>query len=112
MTAFLVFTETEPLLVMASRSAVTNGRLAGGLARKGIDRFIAHEVPLENLRSKYGIPFEIIEADIRDGQDIRVLDSKGSHVFSKIRFSDLGRTIQYYPPSNASAAGQHSESHE
>jgi len=93
MTAFLVFTETQPLLVMASRAAVSEGRLVEDLTRKGIGKFMAHEVPLEKLRREYGVAFELIEADILDGKDIRVLDSNGGHVFAKIDFADLGQRI-------------------
>ncbi len=93
MTAFLVFTETQPLLVMASQAAVSEGRLVEGLTRKGIGKFMAHEVPLEKLRREYGVAFEFIEADILDGKDIRVLDSNGGHVFAKIHFADLGQRI-------------------
>ena len=102
MTAFLVFTENQPLLVMTSRAAVSEGRLVEGLTRKGIGKFMAHEVPLEHLRGEYGVAFELIEADIRDGKDIRVLDSNGGHVFAKVRFADLGRRIERDFPADSS----------
>lgn len=105
MTAFLVFTETQPLVVVASRAAVTEGRLVEGLTRKGIGKFMAHEVPLENLRSEYGVAFELIEADILGGKDIRVLDSNGGHVFAKIQFANLGQRIEREFPAVSSEAG-------
>jgi hypothetical protein len=95
MTAFVVFTESEPLLVVAPRGAAVEGRLAGALNSRGIEKYLAHEVPLDRLREEYGRSFEVIEADIRDGADLRVLDSKGSHVFAKVRFADLGPGIAH-----------------
>jgi hypothetical protein len=95
MTAFLVFTDFEPLLVMTPRTAAADGRLARGLGDKGIRRFIAHEVPLEGLKERYGVPYEIVESDVRGGSDVRVLDSNGSHVFANIRFADLGPPLDY-----------------
>ena len=90
MTAFVVFTETEPMLVMASEAAVSDGRFADRLAAMGFERFIAHEVPLTTLREQYGVPLEVLESDIRDGKPVRILDSSGRHVFSNISLAQLG----------------------
>ena len=95
MTAFLVFTEYEPLIVAIAEEAVSDGRLVENLSRKGIDKFIAHEIDVDQLRDAYGVPFEIVEADIASGRDLRVLDSKGSHAFANVRFADLGKSIWY-----------------
>jgi hypothetical protein len=94
MTAFLVFTDFEPLLVMAPRTAAVDGRLVRGLGEKGIQRFIAHEIPLDDLKVRYGVPFEVVESDVRRGGDVRVLDSKGSHVLANVRLADLGPPIE------------------
>ncbi len=95
MTAFLVFTAGEPLIVALPKEAVSDGRLVESLSRKGIDKFIAHEIDVDQLRDAYGVPFEIVEADINNGRDLRVLDSKGSHAFANVRFADLGKRIWY-----------------
>jgi len=95
MTAFLVFTGGEPLIVATAEEAEADGRLVDSLSRKGIDKFIAHEIDVDRLREAYGVPFEVIEADIISGRDLRVLDSKGSHAFAKVQFADLGRCIRY-----------------
>ncbi len=90
MTAFVVFTETEPMLVMASEAAVSDGRFADRLAAMGFERFIAHEVPLNALRAQYGVPLEVLESDIRSGKPVRILDSSGRHVFSSVSLAQLG----------------------
>lgn len=90
MTALLVFTETQPLLLMASRAVVSDDRLAEGLKDRGIDKFMAYEVPIDHLRREYGLAFERIEADLKNGEEMRVLDFKGSHVFAKVDFAELG----------------------
>jgi len=95
MNAFLVFTEGEPLIVATAKESVSDGRLAESLSRKGIDKFIAHEIDVERLRKTYGVPFEVVEADIVGGSDFRVLDSNGSHAFERVRFADLGKVIQH-----------------
>jgi predicted 3-demethylubiquinone-9 3-methyltransferase (glyoxalase superfamily) len=90
MRAFLVLTEAEPRIVATPREAVTDGRLAENLSRTGIDRFIAHEIPVGWLRDMYGVPFEVIEAEVMNGEDLRVLDSNGCDVLAHVQFADLG----------------------
>jgi hypothetical protein len=55
------------------------------------------------------VAFELIEADIRNGEDIRVLDSRGSHIFSKVRFADLGHGLQCDLPTGSAIAERHRE---
>jgi len=38
-------------------------------------------------------PFEVIAADIERGQDLRVLDFDGPHIFNRVPFAELGRAI-------------------
>ena len=95
MTAFLVFTEGEPLIIATAKETVSDGRLAESLSRKGIHKFIAHEIDVDRLRKTYGVPFEVVEADIINGQNLRVLDSKGANAFANVRFADLGKCIRY-----------------
>ena len=103
MTALLIFAECEPIIVVTSRAAIDDGRLAESLTRRGFSKFIAHEVPLEKLRLRYGVPFEVIEADVREGNDVRVLDFNGQNIFENLSLSDLGECIRYDP--EPSAAG-------
>lgn len=103
MTALLVFVECEPFIVMTSRAAVDDGRLAEVLTRRGFPKFIAHEVPLEKLRLRYGVPFEVIEADVREGNDVRVLDFNGNHIFEKLSLTDLGECIRHDPEPSAAS---------
>jgi hypothetical protein len=95
MTAFLVLTGCEPFIVMTPRAAVRDGRLSEALTRRGFEKFIARELPLDALRARYGLPFEVIESEIRQGKDLRVLDYSGAHVFDAVSLDDLGACIQY-----------------
>jgi hypothetical protein len=95
MTAFLVFTEVEPLIVAVRREAGSNDHLAEGLSRVGINRFIAHEVSVDRLRELYGVTFEVIETDVKNGKGIRVLDSNGHHALAHVQFADLGPSIAH-----------------
>jgi len=90
MTAFVVFSESEPLIVVMAQRAVAEGSLPDHLANAGIDRFIAYEIDPDALRHTYGTPFDVVESDIRRGRDFRVLDANGAHVFERVNFADFG----------------------
>lgn len=95
MIPLLVFTEAKPLIVAAPKEAVTNGTLLDGLSRVGIHRFIAHEIAVDRLREIYGVPFEVIETDVKNGKGLRVLDSNGRHVLAHVQLADLGPGVAH-----------------
>ena len=93
MRSYLVLTEKGPLLVMTSNSCITGEALFESLRHKGIVKFIAYEVPVDRMHEFYGLPFEVIAADIERGKDLRVLDFDGPHIFNRVPFAELGRAI-------------------
>ncbi len=93
MRSFLVLTENRPLLVLTSMESTTEDILLESLHSKGIDKFIAYEVPVEKVHEFYGVPFEIITADLERGKNLRVVDSDGPHIFNCLSFADLGTQI-------------------
>ena len=95
MKAFLILTEGEPRIIAIPRGMAAGSRLAEILSKAGFDRFIAHEVSTDHLRETYGVTFEVIESDVREGKGLRVLDSNGPHVLSQIHFADLGPGIAH-----------------
>jgi hypothetical protein len=95
MRSYLVLTEKSPLLLLTSKTSITEGILLDSLHGKGIDKFIAYEVPVEKVQEFYGVPFEIIAADLESGKDLRVVDFDGPHIFNCLSFSDLGQQIHH-----------------
>jgi hypothetical protein len=91
----LVLTENGPLLLLTSSISITEEILLDSLRSKGIDKFIAYEVPVERVHEFYGVPFEIIAADLESGKDLRIVDFDGPHIFSCLSFSDLGQQIHH-----------------
>jgi hypothetical protein len=88
-----VLTEKEPLLVMTSNSCATGQALRKSLRGKGVRKFVAFEVPVDRLHEHYGVGFEVIAADIERGQELRVLDFDGPHIFDQVAFSELGQPL-------------------
>jgi hypothetical protein len=95
MKAFLILTEGEPRIVAIPREMAAGSCLAEILSKAGIDRFIAHEVSVDRLRETYGLPFDVVESDVRNGKGLRVLDSNGRHAFSHLRLANLGPGITH-----------------
>ena len=95
MRSYLVLTENGPLLVLTSRSCITEGALLESLHNKGVDKFIAYEVEVERVHEFYGLPFEVIAADLEQGKDLRVVDFDGPHIFDCLSLADLGQDIHY-----------------
>ncbi len=93
MRSYILFSGTGPILMLTTYPELANERLLEKLRHKGIVKFIAYEVPLERVRSTYGVPFEVIAADLERTEDIRVLDFNGHHIFSRFSFSELGDPI-------------------
>ncbi len=91
MRSFLVLTGNGPLLVMTSNSCITGEAFSESLRHKGIDEVHRlSRIPVDRLHEYYGVPFEMIAADIEGGQDLRVLDFDGPHIFNRVPLSELG----------------------
>jgi hypothetical protein len=95
MRSFLFLTENGPLLALTSGERTTEVELHDSLRGRGIDKFIAYEVPVERVHESYAEPFEIIAADMEDGRDLRVVDFDGRHIFNTLSFSELGHQLQH-----------------
>jgi hypothetical protein len=94
MRAYILFSGTGPILVLTTYPELTDARLVEKLAHKGIIKFIAYEVSVEGVKAIYGVPFEVIAADLENTEDLRVLDFNGHHIFSRFSFAELGEPIK------------------
>ena len=95
MRAYLIFTHTGPILIMTSCSCVTEESLLENFQHRGIEKFIAYEVPVDSLHRLYGVPFEVVASDLERGNAMRVLDFNGPHILDTFRLSELGSAISY-----------------
>ena len=90
MRSFVLLTETGPVLLLTRCASITEDGLVDRLNGRGIEKFIAFEVPVNKVHRLYGVPFEVVAADIDDGRDMRILDYNGPHIFSSFSFDELG----------------------
>ena len=93
MKAGIFFTGTGPILILTTYGDLDDPMLVAKLDQKGIKKFIAYEVPEVLVREKYGNHFNVILGDLKQSDDLRVLDYDGHHVFYSFSLSELGPPI-------------------
>lgn len=90
MKAGILFTGTGPILILTTYNSFGDGKLIEKLSLKGIKKFMAYEVPLDLVQRKYGQQFDTIMKDVKQTDDLRVLDFDGHKIFYSFSFTDLG----------------------
>ncbi len=97
MKAGIFITGTAPILILTSYESLSDPHLVEKLATKGIKKFIAYEVPVEAAKQKYGHHYHVIMGDLRQQDDLRVLDYDGHHVFNNFSLKDLEHPMYHEP---------------
>jgi hypothetical protein len=95
MKAILLFTGSGPLVIATSYASATDPGLLAKLKAKGIDKFIAHELPFDLVKARYGGHFEIVMRDLHESDDLRVIDFNGDRAFRLFHLSELGAPVLY-----------------
>lgn len=90
MKAALVFTGSGPIAVLTSHDSLTGPEVSARLAAKGIRKYLAFEVPLEEMRARYRAHYDVVLADIKQEDDLRVVDEDGHHVYAEFSLLALG----------------------
>jgi hypothetical protein len=95
MKAGIFFTGTGPILILTTYESLNEARLVDKLAQKGIKKFIAYEVPEELVKQRYGKHFNVILGDLKQTDDLRVLDYDGHHVFYSFSLNEIGKPLYH-----------------
>ena len=93
MKAGIFFTGTGPILLLTSYERFDDPNLVEKLKTKGIRKYIAYEVPEEMVKDKYGQQYKTILGDLKQSDDLRVLDYDGHHVFYNFSIKDVGDPV-------------------
>jgi len=93
--AYLIFTGTGPILVLSTFPKLTDERLISKLRYKGISKFLAYEVSLDAVKSRYEASFESVAKDLGEVEDIRVLDFNGHQIMANFSLDALGDPIKF-----------------
>lgn len=95
MKAGVIFTGTGPILILTSYDSFNDPKLVAKLRIKGINKFIACELPLDNVKEKYGNHYQVVMGDLKQTDDLRVLDYNGHNVFYSFKFSDMEKAVYH-----------------
>jgi len=95
MKAGIFFTGTGPILLLTSYSNFNDPQLIDKLSLKGIKKFIAYEIPEDRVKEKYGKQYNVILGDLKQTDDLRVLDYDGHHVFYNFSINEFGEPISH-----------------
>jgi hypothetical protein len=95
MIAVMLQTGEGTLVILTSYSSPTTPALLKKLETKGIEKFIAHEIPLELVKERYSQHFDAVSKDLQGTDDLRVLDYSGGRAFKLFKFRELGPAIEY-----------------
>ena len=95
MKAGIFFTGTGPILILTSYESLDDPKLVEKLALKGIKKYIAFEIKEDLVKKKYGKHFNVILGDLKQADDLRVLDYDGHHVFYNFSIDEIREPIYH-----------------
>jgi hypothetical protein len=104
MKAAVVFTGTGPILVVTTHDSLDHPDLVSRLIAKGIAKFIAHEVPYDEVRRWYGPTLERALSDAAQDDALRIVDVDGRHIFSHLSLRDFGPALLHESSLEATSA--------
>ncbi len=97
MKTLMLFSGSGPIVILTSHSSATDPALLEKLRAKGIERFLAYELPLELAQKRYGGHFRTVVNDLHETDDLRVLDYNGERAFGLFRLDELRNPVVHDP---------------
>jgi len=91
MKAGIFFSGSGPILIVTSHESLTDPTLVAKLHAKGINKYLAFEVPIDLVRQRYGNHFQVVMNDLKQEDDLRVMDFDGRHIFAMFKFAEMGQ---------------------
>ena len=97
MKAFMLFTASGPVIILSSHDAPDDDVFIGKLKAKGVEKFVAYELPLSEVQARYGGHYQVVLSDLRETDDLRILDFNGQRIFQLFRLDELPEPFVYEP---------------
>lgn len=102
MKAYLLFTDTGPIVILTSYDSIRDPELVSRLEAKGVKKFVAHELPLSLVKERYETHFDMVINNPEETDALRILEYEGERAFKMFSFDELGSPI-YHEPENRMA---------
>jgi len=97
MKAYFLFTASGPVVILTSHDSIEHPELLVKLQAKGFDKFVAHELSIEDTKARYGGHFDVVCNDLHESDHLRVLDYNGQRIYKNFSFNELGCPFYYEP---------------
>jgi len=95
MKAGVLLTGTGALVYLTSHKSHIDDALIDKFKSKGINKFIAYEVPVDKARERYAAHYDMVTRDLKETDDLRILDYDGSRALKTFSFKELGQPFMY-----------------
>ncbi len=93
MKSAILFTGSGPILIVTSHATLEDEGLLRMLSARGMTKFIAFELPIEMVRERYGNHFDVVCENLKETDDLRIMDIDGGRIFSLFAFTEYGPPI-------------------
>ena len=104
MKAYMLLTASGPVVILTSHESPADDVFIGKMLAKGVDKFIAYDLPWDEVKERYGGHFQTVLNDLHETDDLRMLDFNGYRVFHLFRLDELGEPFIYEPEGLAEKA--------
>lgn len=98
MIAAMLCTEESPVVITSSYDKLDDPRLLELLEEKGITKFVGFTIPVELVASRYGSLYELAKENLRESDELRVIDDKNGRPFGLFSFKEMGPPMLYESP--------------
>jgi hypothetical protein len=98
MKAGLIITGSGSMLALTSTDSFEDPVLVRALMEKGINKYIAFEVPDDLVKSRYGQHYFVTLADRRQSDILRIVDVDGQRIFRNFDLGTLSRPTFHEEP--------------
>lgn len=95
MKAGLLITGSGALIYLTSHNSYIDDSLIEKFKSKGITKFMVYEISVDSAKEKYKGHFDIVIRDLKETDDLRILDYDGSRAFKMFSLKQLGDPFIY-----------------
>ena len=95
MKAGMLLTGNGALVYLTSHTDYIDNDLTEKFKSKGINKFIAYEISVDEARRRYAGHFDSVIRDLYETDDLRILDYDGTRAFKMFSFNEMSRPYMY-----------------
>ena len=91
--ALLLLTDGGPVLVLVSGKGLLDAGMLQAMADRGLKRFMAYELSVDEVRLRYGVQFDAVAAGLKHPRSVRILDHDGARIFDNFPPTALNQRL-------------------